>query len=258
MDCFKRGEDVVIYSNFASVYDRLMQDVPYTGWVNYLGSMFERHGIKPRQILDIGCGTGNVTIPLAEIGYRVTGLDMSPEMLSLAEKKAREKGLSINWILQDMKQMELGSACFDLVISMTDSLNYITTEAELSNVFHRVRALLNPGGHLIFDLNSLYKIQSVFGNNVYTHVDDDIAYIWDNAYNPETCSCTMDIIFFIKEKDGKYRKFTEQHRETGYTVEEVKRMLNDAGFTGIHVYGEGSFEIPQEKTERIYFVAETV
>ena len=245
----------MIYANFALIYDRLMQDIPYQGWVSYLGRMFGKHGINPGHILDVGCGTGNVTIPLAETGFRITGLDMSPEMLSLAEQKARAKGLSIEWLQQDMRRMEIGSSRFDMVISMTDSLNYMSGDRELGEVFRRVKQCLKPGGWLIFDLNSKYKLSRVFGNNTFTLIEDDISYIWENSYDPETHTCIMDLTFFVREQDGRYRRFTERHRETGYTVAAVNNLLDKAGFTVAAVYAENSFDAPVETTERIYFAA---
>lgn len=141
-----------------------MQDVPNAGWVDYLARLFARHNIEPARILDIGCGTGNVTVPLAEMGYHLTGLDMSPEMLAVAEEKARNKGISVRWLCQDMREMDLGDLKFDLVISMTDSLNYLSSACELRKVFQQVVSLLTDGGWFVFDLNSAYKIREVFGD----------------------------------------------------------------------------------------------
>jgi len=245
----------MIYSGFASVYDRLMQDIPYTRWVQYLTGLFKRHGIRPVDILDIGCGTGNVTIPLAEMGYKTVGLDISPEMLSIAEEKARSRGLSVTWVRQDMKTADLGGLKFDLVISMTDSLNYLSSGNELLKVFRRVKTLLRDGGWFVFDLNSAFKIREVFGNNVFTLLEEDITYIWQNHYRPDTGTCMMELTFFVREKDGKYRRFSEEHQETGFETEEVSRLLTKAGFKVDAVYGEDSFSRPAETTERVYFVA---
>lgn len=248
----------MIYANFASVYDRLMQDVPYANWITYLDRLFDRHGIKPREVLDIGCGTGNVTLPLAELGYSLTGLDLSAEMLAAAEKKARDKGLAIRWIQQDMRAMDLGDTKFDLVISMTDSLNYLNTTEDLVKVFGLVRGLLKPGGWFIFDLNTHYKIREVFGDNIFTLVEEDISYIWENEYDPETQTCAMDLTFFVREADGRYRRFQEQHSETGYEKEAVTDILAQSGFSAEAVYAEDSFEPPVKTTERIYFAAKSL
>ena len=247
-----------MYSNFASIYDRLMQDVPYAGWVRYLGRLFAKHNITPEGILDIGCGTGNVTIPLAEMGYNLTGLDMSPEMLAVAEEKARSKGLAVNWLCQDMRAMDLADLRFGLVISMTDSLNYISSADELQNVFKQVHTLLQDNGWFIFDLNSAYKITEVFGNNVFTLMDDDIAYIWQNSYDETDRTCYMDLTFFVREADGRYRRFSEEHSETGYEITEIRELLKQSGFTVHAVYEEDSLAEPAANAERIYFVSQKV
>lgn len=247
-----------MYSNFASIYDRLMRDVPYAGWMSYLARLFAKHNIKPIEILDIGCGTGNVTIPLAEMGYNLTGLDMSPEMLAVAEEKARNKGIAINWLCQDVRAMDLADLSFELVISMTDSLNYISNASELQHVFKQVRDLLNDGGWFVFDLNSAYKIKEVFGNNVFTLLDDDIAYVWENSYDEADRTCCMDLTFFVRETDGRYRRFSEEHSETGYEITEVSELLKQAGLTVRAVYGENSLTEPEATAERIYFVAQKI
>lgn len=245
-----------VYRNFASIYDRLMQDVPYKGWVSYLARLFAKHNIEPAEILDIGCGTGNVTIPLAEMGYHLTGLDMSPEMLSVAEEKARAAGLGINWLCQDMREMSLGNLQFNVVISMTDSLNYLSSADELQNVFKKVYTLLKDGGWFIFDLNSAFKIKEVFGNNVFTLLEDDIAYVWENNYDKAGRTCYMDLTFFVREADGRYRRFSEEHSETAYEISEVRGLLEQAGLSVCAVYEEDSFREPAATAERIYFLAQ--
>lgn len=248
-----------MYSDFAEIYDRLMQDIPYEGWVQYLHRLFEKHDIQPRRILDIGCGTGNVTVPLAKMGYEVTGLDLSEEMLALADQKARRDGISIKWIQQDMRSIDSGPVAFDLVISMTDSLNYINSPEDLEQVFHRVKTSLGgKQGWFIFDLNSLYKIKEVFGDNAFNLLDEEIAYIWDNFYDEQSKTCHMDLTFFVREADGRYRRFSESHSETGYEIEEIRGLLKNAGFSLEAVYQEGSFEKPSDTTERVYFVAKII
>ena len=246
---------MVMYANFATIYDRLMRDVPYSEWVQYLGRLFEKHGIVVKDILDIGCGTGNVTIPLAQMGYRLTGLDLSAEMLAVAEEKARSRGHDIRWIQQDMREADLGELQYDLIISMTDSLNYLQTGEELKQVLTRAAGFLKDKGWLIFDLNSLYKISEVFGNNIFTCLEEDVAYVWENSYEAESRTCYMDLTFFVCEEDGRYRRFTENHHETGYPTGEIRSILGKAGFWLEAVYREGTFEEPGATAERVYFVA---
>lgn len=243
-----------MYNDFASVYDHLMQEIPYGEWVEYLQKIADHFQIKPRKVLEIGCGTGNVTIPLARLGYQITALDLSSNMLAIAEQKAREQGVNIQLIQQDMRQLELPGN-FDLVISLCDSLNYILQESELRKVFQEVFELLEEKGLFVFDLNSCYKIARVLGNETYTLKEDDVAYIWENNYDQDNDICEMEITFFVREHNGLYRRFQENHAQRAYAVDKVLTWLKDTGFATIDYYDAQTFQKPGPKAERIYFIA---
>lgn len=247
----------MIYANFASVYDRLMQDVPYDLWVDNLDEIFRRYGIKGSRVLDLGCGTGNVAVPLAQKGYRVTALDLSPEMLSLAEHKAREAGVKITFTCQDMREMVMPGE-FDLVISMCDSMNYLLADGELRQACTRAAGVLKDGGFLVFDINSAYKIEKIFGENTYTLADEDVAYVWENDYDPGERVCHMHLTFFVRKPNGLYERFVEEHRERAYSADEVQQALREAGFELTGILAEDNLEPPGAETERIYFVARKI
>lgn len=245
----------MIYANFAAVYDRLMQDVPYDRWVENLEELFRRFGIAGKRVLDLGCGTGNVAIPLAKKGYQVTALDLSPEMLDLAEHKAREAGVKITFTCQDMRELDIPGE-IDLVISMCDSMNYLLTAGELQQVLAKAAGVLRDGGWLVFDLNSAYKIERIFGDNTYTLLDEDVAYIWENDYDPPERICNMQLTFFVQKANGLYERFAEHHRERAYTVDEVHQALKAAGFRPAGVLAEDNLAPPGPETERVYFIAQ--
>lgn len=242
-----------MYANFASIYDNLMQDIPYEKWVSYIKKIIEMEGANPQKVLELGCGTGNVSLPMASLGYEVTALDLSPDMLAVAEQKARNAGLNINLVNQDMREMNLPQS-FDMVLSMCDSLNYLTEEGDLQKVFGLVHKQLKEKGLFIFDLNSYYKISHIFGNETYTLTDDEISYIWENSFDEATGICEMDLTFFLREGQ-LYKRFKEIHRERGYQIDRVVSYLESAGFHQIRQYKELTFQVPTEETERIYFVA---
>jgi SAM-dependent methyltransferase len=245
----------VIYANFASVYDRLMQDVPYDRWVANLEVIFGRFGITGKKVLDLGCGTGNVALPLAKKGYQVTALDLSPEMLALAEHKARDAGVKVAFICQDMREMDVPGE-FDLVISMCDSMNYLLTDEEFRQVLTNAAGVLRDDGWLVFDLNSAYKIENLFGDKTYTLLDDDVAYVWENNYDPRKRVCHMLLTFFVRQANGLYERFTEEHRERAFSAEEVNQALEGAGFRPAGMLAEDTLESPVAGTERIYFAAQ--
>lgn len=243
------------YGNFAYIYDQLMQDIPYEKWINYINQIINRHQIRPQRVLDLGCGTCNVSIPLAEQGMDVTAIDLSSDMLAVASMKAQEKKVNIQLVNQDIRQLEVPGT-YDLVLSMCDSLNYLSSLNELEIVFNRVYQVLEAKGIFIFDLNTFYKISEVFGNEIYFLNEEDISYIWENNYNQQEERVTMDITFFVKEVSGKYKRFVESHQEKVFHQADVLALLNQIGYKNIECYHELTFEAPTKTTERMYYIVE--
>lgn len=243
------------YGNFAYIYDQLMQDIPYDEWIKYINQILEIHKLKPIRVLDLGCGTCNVSLPLAQQGMEVTAIDLSSDMLTVASEKAHEKKVSIQLVQQDIRELEvLGK--YDLVLSMCDSLNYLASLEELEEVFSRVYKVLNTKGLFIFDLNTFYKISEVFGDEIYFLNEEDISYIWENSYDSQNERVTMEISFFVKRPDGNYVRFVETHKEKGFHMEDVVTILNKTGFKNVDYYNELTFDKPSKTTERIYYIVE--
>lgn len=244
------------YNKLALIYDSLMEDTDYNRWADYLIWHIERNQkISGKVLLDLGCGTGNLLIPLAKKGFKVIGVDISTDMLTQAEQKIRENDLSIPLLQQDIRNLTLDRST-DVVISTFDTLNYILELKELTKVFKNVNNILNYNGLFIFDLNSEFKFSSVLGENIFTYNTEQIVYIWENSYDRETKICYMDLTFFILDEiDGKYLRFSETHIQKAYTQGEITKILAKTGFELLGVYGELSFSEPQPQEEKIFFVA---
>ena len=151
------------YTSFAAVYDMFMDNIPYEEWASYVISLLREEGIDDGLVLDLGCGTGSLTEILAREGYDMTGIDLSPDMLQIAMEKRMESGRDILYLNQDMREFELYGTV-RAVISICDSLNYITEEAELEEVFRLVNNYLDPEGVFIFDFNTVYKYREILGD----------------------------------------------------------------------------------------------
>jgi len=243
------------YESFASVYDIFMDDIDYDMWLHYVKDICKKEGLIPKLGLDLGCGTGNMTHRLAKEGIDMIGIDISEQMLSEASKKARSEGLDILYLLQDMREFELYGTV-DLIISLCDSLNYITEADDLLTVFKLVNNYLDPKGLFIFDLNTEYKFKEVFGDNSFSYTTDDAAYIWENYYDEEEKINEYYVNFFIKDNDSqKYTRFEEFHYEKAYCIKEIKELLAEAGLEFVACYDAFTFNKPSEESTRIYFVA---
>lgn len=247
-----------VYNDFAEVYDLFMEDIEYDKWVNYLENIWNKFNIKPNLMAELGCGTGNITHRLAQKGYDMIGIDISDTMLLKAKEKAVEDNLEILYLMQDMREFELYGTV-DCIISLCDSLNYITEEEDLLEVFKLVNNYLEPKGLFIFDMNTEYKFKNILGDNVFAETEKNAAYIWENFYDEEEKINEYYVNFFVKEEKSQlYRRFEEEHYEKAYDIETVKRLIEKAGLKFLAVYDAFTFEAPKSDSERIYFVVQEI
>lgn len=241
------------YASLAVSYDRLTNDVPYGEILNFTRSLLEERGLAPCSVLDLACGTGAMSVLLARNGYRVIGVDMSEEMLTVASEKA--------WALPDnrpffarqrMERLRLPEKV-DWVLCCLDSINYLTDPAHCQETFRRVYASLNPGGIFMFDVNTPEKLRSMDGQ-VFLDEDDDVYCVWRGAFDEAQRVCCYGMDLF--QRRGKlWRRSQEEHREYAYALEELEDYLRDAGFQDIRLYGDLRHEPPKAGEQRVYFAA---
>ena len=242
------------YEGFAEVYDWFMDDIDYDSWVDYIERIWSSYNKTPKLIADLGCGTGNVTERLANKGYDMIGIDISEDMLAEAREKSYENENQIIYLLQDMREFELYGTV-DIIISLFDSLNYITEEEDLLKVFKLVNNYLEPKGLFIFDLNTKYKFKNILGQNTFTQTDDDAAYIWENYYDDDSEINEYYLNIFVKDNDGRYERYEEVHHEKAYEIDVIKDLINKSGLKLLNIYDAYTFDEPKETSERIFFIA---
>lgn len=242
------------YSDFAFIYDELMNDVDYNGWIKYIEEIIEKENVKVQNILELACGTGNLTIPLTKKNYDIAGIDISDQMLNVAREKAEKEGVELVLLQQDIGELDFDVTNLDCILCACDGFNYITYDDDLENVFAKSHELLKDGGLFIFDISSHYKLSTILGNNMHGENRDDISYLWQNYFDDEQNLIEMELAFFVKDANGKFDKFEEVHQQRAYTEDEIIESLQISGFTDIKVYGDFTFEKPKKDSERIFFV----
>lgn len=256
-----------MYEEFAEVYDELMDDTPYEQWAERIHGLIRRYGVsRPERdtedllssernlVVDLGCGTGTMTELMYGMGYDMIGVDLSEAMLNIAMRKKEASGSEILYLCQNMRELELYSTV-GTVYSVCDSLNYILEEEELLTVFSLVNNYLYPGGIFIFDFNTEYKYREVIGNTTIAENREDCSFIWENVYDPEEQINEYGLTVFVREEDGRFRRFEENHFQRGYTVEQMRSLAERAGMTVAEVFDADTGEGVRAESERVYMIA---
>lgn len=239
------------YTTFATVYDELMDNVPYEEWGTYIHGLLLKNHVSKGVIADLGCGTGKITRFLANKGYEMIGVDYSVDMLSIAREHTTDEIMYVN---QDMSQLDLGEE-MDAIVSICDSLNYLTEEELIKDTFKRVFDHLKENGCFIFDLNTEYKFKEILGENTFAENREEVSFIWDNFYDEEEKINEYDLTLFLKGEDGRFDRFQEFHYEKAYDLESIKQWLEEAGFTSIQCFNAFTDQEPKSDSERVYCIA---
>ncbi len=244
------------YTGFAYVYDEYMDNIPYDEWSAYLIELLKENGIQEgMQIADLGCGTGTVTQILDNAGYECVGIDNAPDMLTIAAEKMYESGQEIIYSLQDMRDFEFPYE-MDAMISICDSMNYITNPKDLTDVFSCVKENLKKGGVFIFDLKTIHFFRDILADNTYAENRDESAFVWDNIYHEDTRDNEYDLAVFIENEEGTFDRYEESHFQHGFTEEEVEQAVKQAGLKIRAVYNSFTHDKPNKDSERLHYVIE--
>lgn len=238
-----------MYTAFAAVYDRLMRDVDYEAWARHYARLLAGAHVHGGNVCECACGTGSLTLPLRRLGYRMTGVDLSRDMLSQAAQKARDAGLEIPFVCQDMCHLQLHRRQ-DAILCTCDGVNYLTTPDRARRFFRAAYAQLKPGGALIFDVSTPEKLSGTLGDHTLGCQEEDISYIWQNAYHPRTRTVDMRLSIFVGDTDGRYQRLEETQTQRAHTLEELTKYLAEAGFADIRAYGKLALRAPWPGDER--------
>lgn len=248
------------YSGFASVYDLFMDETPYEAWGGYIKETLKEYGIDRGIVLDLGCGTGTLTEYLAKAGYDMIGVDYSEGMLSEAMDKKAASGLDILYLCQDMRELELYGTVA-AVVSICDSINYMTEPEELLHVFSLVNNYLDPGGMFLFDFNTDYKYREIIGDAVIAENREEGSFIWENSYDEESRINEYDLTVFkpVDENESGenrlFEKIEEVHYQRGYRLEEMRDLLQRSGMIFVKAVDADTHEAVTNQSERIYVLA---
>lgn len=244
----------MIYQGFAYIYDQLMKDAPYDKWVSFIEAAISTYYHDAKKVLDVGCGTGEIAIRLAKRDLDITGVDLSEDMLTVAQSKLHENNAKVLFLQQDMRELGGFVEPFDVVTICCDSINYLETAQDVQATFRAVYQQLKQQGLFIFDVHSLYKIHTIFAGHTFADQDEDVSFIWNSFLGDEPNSIEHDMSFFVRREDV-YERYDEVHYQRTFTIEEYTSWLEAASFEVLNVCCDFQFASPSPSSERLFFIA---
>ncbi len=244
------------YSSLAEVYDALNFGCDYNAYAEYLAKeISSNESFKTELVLDLACGTGKLTLLLRDLGYDMTGVDISEDMLSVAREESYKRGIGdVLWLCQDMKDFELYGTV-DACVCCLDSINYLTKLKDVKKCFSLVYNYLAPDGIFVFDVNTPHRFKSVYGNNDYILENGGALCAWQNEFNEKSGLCRFFLSVFTENDDGTYSRNDEIQTEKCYTLAQLKRALTDTGFEILGIYGDFNHSLATDTDEKWYFTA---
>ena len=241
------------YDSFSRFYDSLTDNVEYKKRADYFCRLLSMCGVDGGILLDLGCGTGSMSIEMAHKGFDVIGVDLSIGMLNEARSKVFESGEQILLLNQSMDDLDLYGTV-DCAVCVLDGINHLSGEEQVRASFEKVSLFMNPGGAFAFDVNTLYKHRNILADNVYVYETDDVYCVWQNSFNEADSSVDITLDFF-EEEDGAYYRSEENFTEKAYELAEISAWLEQAGFEVIGIYDDMTFEEVRAESERAVFLA---
>ncbi|MCQ2557724.1 MAG: class I SAM-dependent methyltransferase [Oscillospiraceae bacterium] len=236
------------YGPLAPWYDKLTKDVPYASFADFYEKQFQATEGSFQMLLDLCCGTGTLTQLMAQRGYEMIAVDMSPDMLMSASAKDYSGVIPPLFLCQDARELDLYGTV-DACYCSLDGFNYIPGE-DLPEVFRRLHLFVRPGGLLVFDLRTEDFFASIDGD-IFVDETEDVLCLWRADYEPEEKLMVYSMDVF--SRSGKYwKRGSEDHLEYVHPEEELRKMLASNGFINIKF----TTDCPQGNMGRVFVIAQ--
>lgn len=238
-----------MFTAIAPYYNELMGGVDYEMWADYLLLLLTMREKYPQTVLDVCCGTGAVSELLAQMHYKVFGVDISAPMIEEAQKRVANFPEHLEFLACDAATFDLGRK-FDAAFSFFDSFNYITDLGHLQRVFENVARHMESGAPLIFDLNTAYAFEAKMFDQEDTRKKAKVQYKWVGDYDPGSRIIRVNMQFWVEGRD-----FSELHVQRAHSEDEIVDLLDNAGFTDIAIFDSYTLERPRKRSDRNHYVA---
>ena len=241
------------YGDFSYYYDMLTENVDYEKRCDYICNLLAENGIGKGILLDHACGTGSLSVLLSQRGFDVIGTDASEDMLTKAQEKKYDSAPDAIFLCQKMEDLDLFGT-INAAVCTLDSINHVTDESKVKEIFRRVSLFMEDGGIFIFDVNTPYKHKSILADNTFVYDMDEVYCVWQNSTDEDLLTSVSLDIFEYDEETDSYIRYGEEFSERGYELDLLKKFAEENRFEVIGIYDELTKESLKVTSQRAVFV----
>jgi SAM-dependent methyltransferase len=251
-----------VFELYAQYYDDTYSDKDYVSEAKFVDRLLQEFQPGAKSILDLGCGTGTHAFRLAEMGYTVQGVDNSPSMIEVAERRREQLPVEVQqrvaFTQADIRRASLPDR-YDAVISLFHVFSYQITDDDVRLSLNTASRHLTAGGVFLFDF---WYGPAVLRSPPQTRVKRieseklKIVRVTEPTLQPNENVVDVEFLFFVMGKDIKFREFWETHRMRYFFLPELESFLDDAGFTPRHKLEWLTRKVPSTSSWSVYVLAQ--
>ena len=238
------------YQGLAPIYDYVMRHVDYEEWAAFIRDVFARYAPETKHLIDLACGTGNVSSELSLLGFSITGADLSESMVRIAQEKAALRGDDSTFVQRDLRALS-GLGPFEGAVCMYDSFNYLLEPEDIDETLSQVIGVLQPGGLFVFDVCTERNSLTYFGDMHDRESGPGFTYERHSYYDTDVRLQHND---FEIRFEGDETLYEESHVQRIYQLTDIEQRIKASPFELVDLLAEFTFEPGSEKANRVHYI----
>ena len=238
------------YQGLAPIYDYVMRHVDYDEWAAFIRDVFARYAPETKHLIDLACGTGNVSSELSLLGFSITGADLSESMVRIAQEKAALRGDDSTFVQRDLRALS-GLGPFEGSVCMYDSFNYLLEPEDIDETLSQVIGILQPGGLFVFDVCTERNSLTYFGDMHDRESGPGFTYERHSYYDTDVRLQHND---FKIRFEGDETLYEESHVQRIYQLTDIEQRIKASPFELVDLLAEFTFEPGSEKANRVHYI----
>lgn len=253
---------MTVYSNtmftneLANYYDAMRTHRDYDKEARFADSLIQKYCPGTERVLDLCCGTGEHALKMTGLGYEVTGIDLSQDMLDIAGKKMEKAGVSIDYICADVCEFKTADK-FMAAYCLGFTFLYMTTHQKAIDFFNAVNNALVPGGVFIVDFINGWSIADEWHKDKTSYRFDDATIFLSElaALDRKNRLKHVEFQYLIDEHNGQIKTVFAEENLRIYFEDEVGLLLSSCGFDKIESYGDHKLENDTQDVPEIIIIS---